>query len=193
MKPIILASQSPRRKELLARLGIVYTAIPANIEEDIASFQVPQTAVQEIAFQKARHVSELLSDGLIIAADTLVVLQEAILGKPVDEKDAFEMLNRLSGQEHHVITGICLFDAASGEYKVESEITKVKFRTLSAAEIRDYIATGEPMDKAGAYGIQGRGALLVDRIEGCYYNVVGLPLTRLYLMLKGFGVDLLGG
>lgn len=193
MKSIILASQSPRRKELLARLGLVFTAIPANIEENITSFQCPHTAVQEIAFQKAQYVSDLLNDGLIIAADTVVVLKDAILGKPADEKSAFEMLTSLSGQEHTVITGICLMDAATGAYQVESEITKVRFRTLSETEVRNYIATGEPMDKAGAYGIQGRGAVLVDRIEGCYYNVVGLPLTRLYLMLERCGIDLLGG
>lgn len=193
MKPIILASQSPRRKELLARLGLVFSTIPANIEENIASFQLPQTAVQEIAFQKARYVSDLLNDGLIIAADTVVVLKDTILGKPADEKHAYEMLTSLSGQEHIVVTGICLMDAASGDYQVEAEITKVKFRELSETEIKNYIATGEPMDKAGAYGIQGRGAVLVDRIEGCYYNVVGLPLTRLYLMLERCGIDLLGG
>lgn len=193
MKPIILASQSPRRKELLARLGLVFTAIPANIEENITSFQFPQKAVQEIAFHKARYVSDLLNDGLIIAADTVVVLKDTILGKPVDEKNAFKMLTSLSGQEHTVVTGICLMDAASGAFQVDSESTKVRFRELSDTEIRNYIATKEPMDKAGAYGIQGRGAVLVDRIEGCYYNVVGLPLTKLYLMLEGFGINLLGG
>lgn len=193
MKPIILASQSPRRKELLARLGLVFTAIPADIEENITSFQFPQTAVQEIAFQKARYVSDLLNEGLIIAADTVVVLKDTILGKPADEKKAFEMLASLSGQEHVVVTGICLMDASNGAFQVESESTRVRFRGLSDTEIRNYIATGEPMDKAGAYGIQGRGAVLVDRIEGCYYNVVGLPLTRLYLMLERCGIDLLGG
>lgn len=193
MKPIVLASQSPRRKEMLARLGLVFTAIPANVEERITSYQTPQTAVQEIAFQKARYVSDLLHDGLIIAADTVVVLRDTILGKPLDEQSAFEMLTRLSGQEHRVITGVCVLDVNSGEYKLEAEVTKVHFRDLTDTEIRNYIAAGESMDKAGSYAIQGFGAVLVDRIEGCYYNVVGLPLSRLYLMLRSFDVNLLGG
>lgn len=193
MKPIILASQSPRRKELLARLGLVFTTIPANIEETIIFSQPPQESVKEIAFQKARYVADAIDEGLIIAADTVVVWRDAILGKPLDEKDAFDMLSSLSGTEHQVITGICLLDAASADYQLAAEMTRVRFRTLNEEEIRSYIATGEPMDKAGAYGIQGLGAMLVDSIEGCYYNVVGLPLTRLYLMLRLYGINLLGG
>ncbi|HEX3010468.1 MAG TPA: Maf family protein [Syntrophomonadaceae bacterium] len=193
MKPIILASQSPRRKELLARLGLVFTTIPANIDEEMTSSQYPQTAVQEIAFQKAKYVSELVNDGLIISADTVVVWKDNVLGKPADQKNAFEMLKMLSGQEHQVITGLCLWDVASGRYELESEMTVVHFRRLTDKEIKNYVSTGEPMDKAGAYGIQGLGSMLVDRIEGCYYNVVGLPLTRLYLMMEHYGINLLGG
>lgn len=193
MKKIILASQSPRREELLTRLGLIYSAIPANIDESFTSFESPQASVQDLALRKARYVAERLTDGIIIAADTIVVLGDMILGKPLDEKDAFEMLTNLSGQEHKVITGVCLLDAASGTFQSDAEVTKVLFRSLSEDEIKNYIQTGEPMDKAGAYGIQGLGAVLVDRIEGCYYNVVGLPLTKLYLMLERCGVRLLGG
>lgn len=192
MKDIILASASPRRKELLARLGLVFTTISADIEENTTSLDRPQKVVEVIASQKARYVAERLNQGLVIAADTVVVLEGSCLGKPSDEEDAFNKLMLLSGKCHEVITGVCLLEVGSGNIQLATEVTRVFFRDITAEEIRNYIATGEPMDKAGAYGIQGRGALFVERIEGCYYNVVGLPLTRLYLMLKKQGVDLWG-
>lgn len=193
MKDIILASGSPRRKELLARLGLTFSVVPAQIEEDISSSQLPQELTQEIAFQKARYVSKRIKKGLIIGADTIVVLEDHLLGKPVNEEDAFNKLSLLNGKRHEVVTGLCVIDAASGDVQMEAEITRVYFRKITDTEIRGYIASGECMDKAGAYAIQGRGAIFVDRIEGCYYNVVGLPLTRLYLMLQKRGVNFWGG
>lgn len=193
MKDIILASGSPRRRELLTRLGLVFTIIPAEIEEDITALQQPEDLVRKIAFQKACYVSKRLNQGLIISADTIVVLAGQVLGKPVSETDAFEKLRMLSGKCHEVITGVCVMDVDSGNIQLESETTRVFFREISDQEINLYIAAGECLDKAGAYGIQGLGSLFVDRIEGCYYNVVGLPLTRLYLMLVKQGVNLLGG
>ncbi|MEN6462035.1 MAG: Maf family protein [Syntrophomonas sp.] len=193
MKDIILASGSPRRNELLARLGLTFSVVPAQIEEDISSSQLPQELTQEIAFQKARYVSKRIKKGLIIGADTIVVLEDHLLGKPVNEEDAFNKLSLLNGKRHEVVTGLCVIDAASGDVQMEAEITRVYFRKITDTEIRGYIASGECMDKAGAYAIQGRGAIFVDRIEGCYYNVVGLPLTRLYLMLQKRGVNFWGG
>jgi septum formation protein len=175
---IILASGSPRRKELLARLGLTFSVVPAQIEENISTSQLPQELTQEIAFQKARYVSKRIKKGLIIGADTIVVLEDHLLGKPVNEEDAFNKLSLLNGKRHEVITGLCVIDATSGDVQMEAEITRVYFRKITDNEIRGYIASGECMDKAGAYAIQGRGAIFVDRIEGCYYNVVGLPLTR---------------
>jgi len=136
-------------------------------------------------------MSRISGDSIVIAADTIVVLEGQIMGKPLNEDDARHKLSRLSGRRHEVITAVCV---KMGEEicEVEDETTRVYFRPLSAQEITAYVASGEPADKAGAYGIQGRGGLLVEKIEGCYFNVVGLPLSRLYLMLKKHGVDLLG-
>lgn len=193
MKKIFLASQSPRRKDLLSRLGVDFTVIPANIDEQIPLETSPHKLVQEIAFRKACYVSNLLKDGLVIAADTIVVGGGQILGKPVDNEDAFRKLSLLSGKSHQVITGLCVFNVANHNMQIQTEVTTVFFRNITEDEIKAYIKTGESADKAGAYAIQGLGALFVDRIEGCYYNVVGLPLTRLYLMLKKEGVSLLRG
>jgi len=191
LKEIILASSSPRRQSLLKNLGISFSTISVNIDESFLPQESPRDAVRRLARLKAeRAVTVLKEDCLLITADTIVVLDGQVMGKPGSEDDALEMLTRLSGRCQEVITAICIRTRARG-CEVEDETTRVYFRPLSEEEIQAYIASGEPADKAGAYGIQGRGGLLVERIEGCYFNVVGLPLSRLYLMLKKHGINLL--
>lgn len=190
MKEIILASGSPRRQSLLKNLGLCFSTISVNIDESFLPQESPRDAVRRLARQKAERAVPILKENcLLIAADTIVVLDGQVMGKPGSEEEALEMLTRLSGRCHQVITAICI--RTQGGYEVEDETTRVYFRPLNKEEIKAYIASGEPADKAGAYGIQGRGGLLVQRIEGCYFNVVGLPMSRLYLMLKKHGIDLL--
>ncbi|SHG78396.1 septum formation protein [Thermosyntropha lipolytica DSM 11003] len=195
MSRIILASASPRRSELLQNIGIEFIKYPAYTEEEIFPYETPEEGARRLALNKAEYVAGSCNydEGIIIAADTIVVLEDKVLGKPGSAKEAYEMLAMLSGRSHQVITAVCLRDIKRGITLLETERTKVYFRVLEEGEIWHYIRTGEPMDKAGAYGIQGLGALFVERIEGCYFNVVGLPLYRLYLMLKQMGVNLLGG
>jgi septum formation protein len=190
-KKIILASRSPRRIQLLTDLGVSFTAVASDVPEEIRGLEKPEAAVMRISKAKAEAVAEK-ETGIIIAADTIVQCQDEIMGKPKNESEAYQQLRKLSGREHVVLTGLCVFDEKKDEAEVQCETSKVFFRKLSDEEINFYISTGEPLDKAGSYGIQGRGALFVNRVEGCYYNIVGLPLTRLYLMLKKCGVDLLG-
>jgi len=187
---IILASQSPRRRELLTQMGLSYCVEAADIDEHMDRALPPDKLVEAISAEKAAAVARIEGNApLIIAADTVVVLDGAVLGKPHDEKDAREMLSRLSGCKHQVYTG---FTVRQGEKVVtRSECTGVVFRALTAEEIAAYVATGEPMDKAGAYGIQGVGALLVEGVEGDYFNVMGLPVCALGKVLKEFGVNCL--
>ena len=186
MRKIVLASASPRRKELLEQCGVRPEIITSDIEEIISPNHTPEEISMSLSFQKARDVSERIGEGLIIAADTVVVLDDVILGKPLNDEEAFSMLRRLSGRSHRVITGYSIIDAEGKQKLVEYETTKVYFRSLSDQEILDYISTDECSDKAGAYGIQGKGALLVERIEGCYFNVMGLPISKLNYSLKKF-------
>lgn len=193
MSRIILASQSPRRRELLEQMGFEqFEIIPAEGEEQADASRSPKEYVEQLALHKAREVAARVDDpdAIIIGADTIVVLQDQVLGKPRNEAHAFQMLSSLSGCRHTVYTGIALIQGA--RQMLGHEATKVRFCALTEKEILAYIATGEPMDKAGAYGIQGRGALLVDSIEGDFYNVVGLPICRLSRMLAGFGVCCMG-
>ena len=188
---IILASQSPRRKELLHQMGLKGFKITVpDVDETIEGNLPPAMIVEELSLRKARAVAEEADeDDLIIAADTVVALDGAVLGKPEDEGSAFSMLSALSGNRHHVYTGITVI---RGEQVVtQHEMTTVTFRELEPEEISNYIATGEPMDKAGSYGIQGLGALLVSGLSGDYFNVMGLPVYRLGRILAGFGMDLL--
>lgn len=189
---IILASKSPRRRELLNQIGIEDFKVTApNVDESVEPGLPPAKIVEQLSLRKAQAaVNRAGPNDLIIAADTVVALDGKILGKPRDEEDAFAMLSALSGREHHVYTGVTVL--RGGEAVTQHEETAVAFRDLTPEEIRAYIATGEPMDKAGAYGIQGLGALLVSGIRGDYCNVVGLPVFRLGGMLAGLGVDLLG-
>ena len=174
---IILASGSPRRKMLLESLGVDFTAVSPDTDESFDEKLTPAEAAQHIAHKKAEAIARRHPGSAIIAADTIVVLHEVILGKPADEAQAFDMLCALSGKWHEVITGICI--AHNGQSHMLAESTKVRFRDLSESFIKWYIATKEPMDKAGAYGIQGYGSLIVDRIEGDFYNVMGFPVSRI--------------
>lgn len=188
---IILASKSPRRQELLHRMGVEeFTIMESRADETVKEGLSPDQVVRELAARKAEAVLHKAKPGdIVIAADTIVTLEGTILGKPTDESDAFQMLSMLSGVRHQVYTGLAVYQ---GDVRiVEHECTSVCFRELSGAEIEGYIATGEPMDKAGGYGIQGRGSLFVERIDGDYFNVVGLPICRLGRILADLGVELL--
>ncbi|MBC7347550.1 MAG: septum formation inhibitor Maf [Clostridia bacterium] len=190
--PIYLASASPRRRALLRQVGLPFTTVPSRVREEGWPGGTPADGVRFLALAKAREVASRVLYGLVIGADTVVVLGDEVLGKPSGPTEAHEMLARLSGATHRVLTGLAVVEAASGESLVAHEETAVTFRRLSEAEIASYVASGEPLDKAGAYGVQGLGAVLVERIEGCYYNVVGLPLARLAEMLAYWNVQILG-
>ncbi len=204
MIQIILASASPRRRELLEQIGLTFEVCPAKGEEIITK-SAPGEAVQELARAKAREVAAMVrqygvrhgelvtpQDMIVIGADTVVAVNGQILGKPGDEEDAFRMLSMLSGRSHAVYTGVALVfldqSGRAGEH-IFYEKTVVSMREMSEKEIRRYIATGEPMDKAGAYGIQGKCAIYIDKIDGDYNNVVGLPVAALYRELKKLGID----
>lgn len=182
MERIILASNSPRRKELLTQAGIDFEVFPADIDENSAESE-PDKLVRDLSRQKALWVSRRFPGRAVLAADTVVAFENNILGKPESEKAAFNMLKMLSGREHFVYTGVCVV-YPDGSVDSFCEATGVTFFELSAEEIRAYIKTGEPMDKAGAYGIQGKGAVLVESIRGDYYTVMGLPLAKVSRLLK---------
>jgi len=188
---IILASNSPRRKELLRQIGVAFTTEVADVDERSRPGETPEAYALRVAVDKARAVKLRTRAGIIIAADTVVVLDDTMLGKPVDDHDAERMLTLLSGRMHRVITGLAVMDVRTGNIQTGQTSTRVWFRTLTRDQILSYVNTKEPLDKAGAYGIQGKGALLVDRIEGCYFNVVGLPLSCLGAMLTNYGIRLL--
>lgn len=189
---MILASGSPRRRQLLEQIGWKHYIVRASdVDETVDPLLPPGQMVEELSLRKARAVAaEYGEDELILAADTIVTIEGAVLGKPADKIDAFRMLASLSGCRHQVYTGVTLL--WRGERLTEHEVTDVTFRDLSETEIDAYVASGEPLDKAGAYGIQGLGALLVERLEGDYFNVMGLPLCRLGRMLTRFGANPLG-
>lgn len=176
MKKIILASSSPRRKELLTTAGIKFEIHVKEVDETVPEGTPPEEAAKMTAARKAAAVSEDFSDCVVIGADTIVVADGKILGKPKDEDNAKSMLRMLSGVEHKVITGVCII--RNGNSETFAKISKVKFYDLTDEEILAYVATGEPMDKAGAYGIQGLGCRLVESIEGDYFNIVGLPVAE---------------
>lgn len=188
---IVLASASPRRRELLERMGIRdFTVVVSDADETLDEHLPPAQQVERLSRIKAAAVAaQVQPDALVIAADTVVTLDGAILGKPADEAQAFHMLSSLSGACHQVYTGVTVIQ--NGKVLTCHEVTEVEFRPLEREEIELYIATGECMDKAGAYGIQGYGCLLVEGIRGDYYNVMGLPVVCLARMLKQFGVDCL--
>ena len=187
---IILASESPRRKELLARMGLDFTVRVAPIDETMDPFAHPADEVARVAQLKAKSVYSYCNDGdIIIGADTIVVCDSLVMGKPRSESEAFSMLRRLSGREHQVMTGLCVLTDRYEE--TVTVTTTLRMRPLSDEEIRAYIATGEPMDKAGSYGIQGFASMFVVGIDGDYYNVMGLPICTLSMILRKCGVKLL--
>lgn len=182
---LVLASQSPRRKVLLRQIGLKFRVRPSAVREDLLDHETPEHNAKRIALTKALEIAKSCKRGIVIGADTIVVLKGVILGKPRSQREAEQMLRTLSGRMHTVYTGFALVDVESGRRMVEIEKTRVWFRRLSSAEIRKYVASGSPMDKAGAYGIQDDyGAVFVERIEGCFYNVVGFPLTKFYQALQ---------
>lgn len=182
--PIILASGSPRRRELMQALGMEFEIVAADVDERSLGFHTPREFALKAAYVKACAVEERLERaGLIVAADTIVVLEGKIFGKPADPEEARQMLAQLSGREHSVISGIAVKEFHKSVL-LDSVATRVFFRRLTPKQIADYVATGEPLDKAGAYAIQGKAARLVERIEGDYFNVVGLPLRRLLEMMS---------
>lgn len=173
---IILASASPRRRELLAQAGFEFEVVTSDVDEVVDPSLTPDKLVMSLARQKAQAVAQNRADCAVIGSDTVVVLDGKVLGKPRDEADAVRMLESLSGRKHEVYTGVCI--AFAGETHCFFERTSVNFCELDGEQIKAYVATGEPMDKAGAYGIQGKGCVLVEGIEGDYFNVVGFPVSR---------------
>lgn len=184
METIVLASTSPRRKEIFEKYNIYPVIAGSDIIEKINMGETKEQIAMTLALSKALSIYPEFKDGIIIGADTIVVYDNLILGKPKDEQDAFRMLKMLSGNVHEVITGFALVKAGTNIKIVDFEKTLVTFKKLDEDTINKYIKTKEPMDKAGAYGIQGLGAVLVERINGCYLNVVGLPLSKIDTLLR---------
>lgn len=191
MPPIYLASASPRRKALLEQIGVPFSVLVCPVEEKLKAGASHVRQVMFLAEMKARSAARVIAEGLVIGADTLVVYNGRVLGKPEDISEAIKMLSLLEGNEHEVYTGLAVVQKPSGRTITAHECTKVRFKPLNLDQIKRYAATGEPLDKAGAYAVQGLGAIFIDRIEGCYSNVVGLPLALLADILKEFEVDAL--
>jgi len=183
--PIYLASGSPRRKKLLEQINLNFEVIVVDIDESGNENESPADMVKRLAFEKLSAAREKIKKGIIIAADTIVVIDNQILVKPVDENDAERILKTLSGRTHSVFTGFSVYNTANNRQINDYEQTYVTFVEMSGDDIADYIKSGSPLDKAGAYGIQDDfGAVFIKKINGCYYNVVGLPLSKLYSALK---------
>lgn len=185
---IVLASTSPRRISLLRQIGMRFTVVTP-VEDETSANPDPKERVMENALAKARSVLGNVEEGLIVGADTVVYIDERILGKPSSDDEARRMMATLSGRVHRVFTGLAVIDAESGLEEVSCEETQVHLMELSDEEISRYVESGEPMGKAGAYAIQGLGAVFVDRVVGCFHNVVGLPLSLLWKMIRGMGYD----
>lgn len=184
---LILASKSPRRYDLLKQLGLDFKVIPSKIEEDFISGESPRKHVVRLAEAKAIHIGHQYPDAWVIGADTIVYVDGMILGKPANRQEALEMLQRLSGKEHWVWTGLSVYHHQKGKAESRAIKTAVRVKTLSVAEMEWYVATGEPLDKAGGYGIQGIGSFMIESLRGSYTNVVGLPLCELMQMLIQMG------
>lgn len=182
--PIYLASKSPRRRKLLKQLGLNFKAFSVDLYEEVLDGEHPIQTVKRLALYKMDEAVKKIKSGIVITADTIVVLNKEIIGKPKNKSDAEKILKKLSGKTHTVYTGFAIYNSLKRKTIVDYEKTLVTFRDLSGKEIKDYISSGSPMDKAGAYGIQDDfGAVFVSKINGCYYNVVGLPLSKLYSAL----------
>jgi septum formation protein len=191
MKKIVLASASPRRKEILEITGLKFSVCVSDYEEDLSLKFNPRELARFLSRKKAETVARKYKDAIIIAADTFIVFKNRLLGKPHVDREAEKMLKMLNGRVHSVITGFTIIDTGSGKTLSRSIETKVYFKKLSLEEIRAYVRSKEPLDKAGAYAIQGLGAVFIEKIEGDYFNVVGLPLCALSEALRKFGVNVL--
>lgn len=189
--PFILASGSPRRKQLLNQIGLEFTVIPSNVDEDFTLDLPPEAFTEHWAREKAKSVAKIHPDSLIVGADTIVVLDGNILGKPKDKKDSFNMLQSLSGKTHEVITGVSFISLEQELDHTFNERTFVSFNTLSDMDINSYIDIYNPLDKAGSYGIQDWFSVHIHRVEGCYYNVMGLPLSSFYSYFKSVSAFLI--
>ena len=186
LRSLVLASASPRRAEILRAVGWPFEARPADIDETLGPGESAPDYVRRLALKKAEAIAATILFGLVLGADTVVVADDLILGKPRDETDARRMLRRLSGKWHEVLTGVALVRAEDGRRRVAYERTRVRFAEMSEREIEQYVATGEPLDKAGAYAVQGGAALFIEAIEGDYWNVVGLPVRLAYKLAGDF-------
>ncbi len=191
MRKIILASSSPRRREILSKLGFPFEVKTSNYKEDMGLPLPPSELAKFLSAGKALSVSNENPGSLVIAADTFVMHQGTLLGKPKTERDAIAMLKMLSGKENDIVTGVTIIDGLSGNKSSFHEITKVFMRDITEQEIHAYVRTGEPLDKAGAYALQELGAIFIQRIEGDFFNAMGLPLARLARELEGFGIKIL--
>lgn len=187
---VILASASPRRHELLARLAIPFTIVAADIAEHPLCHETPHAYVRRLAKRKAQHVAQCFPAAVVLGADTAVIVDQQILGKPTGAEDAKQMLTRLSGRVHQVMTGLAVLQHSRRFCRQACVLTRVRFRSLSTLEIERYVDTGEPYDKAGAYAIQGQAAAFVERLDGCYTNVVGLPLQHTAALLRAAGLPI---
>lgn len=190
-RQIVLASASPRRKELLELIGLKFKVVASSYEEDMTLQLTPRRLACLLSAKKAEDVALRYPDALVIAADTFIDLNGRLLGKPQTTAEAKQMLQSLSNRSHEVITGFTVLDTASGERVSKAVATRVFFKKLSQREIDAYVASGEPMDKAGAYAIQGLGSIIIKKIDGDYFNVIGLPLNALTSVLRKFGVSVL--
>ncbi|GAB6179990.1 Maf family protein [Desulfotomaculum defluvii] len=190
MQQIILASASPRRQELLNNLGLAFEVQVSDVEETFDDSILVTQMVEQLAERKAVAVAATRDKGLVIGADTIVVLDNKPLGKPANPEEAIQMLSSLQGRSHEVLTGLAVIDAATGQSVVTHQVTTVCFKSLSKEQIKRYVETGEPMDKAGAYAAQGLASVFIDSIRGCYFSVVGLPVSKLAESLRMFGVEI---
>lgn len=191
-KKLILASASPRRRKLLKHLGLTFKVMPSNCNETVDPDTSPDEAVKILALRKAQNIANQTTEpALVIGSDTTVVINNKSLGKPIDNKDACRMLKLLSGTTHEVISGLAVIDTTTKVEIVDSVSSKVLFKELTEEEINDYIQTREPIDKAGAYAIQGLASTFIEKIDGCYNNIVGLPIFRLSEILKDFNINIL--
>lgn len=188
---LVLASSSRQREEILTKLNLKFTVVPANISENDYEITDPVELVRKLALEKAKSVSGLVEDAVIVAADTVVVKNNDILGKPKNEEEAVKTLQKLSGDQHQVITAVAVIHSQNGKNYTAHNITDVKMAAVSEKEINDYVETGEPLDKAGSYAIQGLGSVFIEEIKGSYYTVMGLPVYQLAKLLEKFDYGIL--
>lgn len=189
-RKIILASGSPRRKELLSQIGLKFDIAQSDYEEDMTKNLTSHKLAKKLAYGKAKDVAQKIKSGVVIGCDTFIEYKKRKIGKPKSKDEARSILRSISGQAIKIYSGIAIIDKDNGKKRVDYEMTKVKIKKLSLGEIEDYIKTGEPMDKAGAFAIQGRGAIFIEKIDGCYSNVIGLPLYKLYINLQKLNIEI---